>query len=179
MSIADSAGIAPAHNTQTVLLSALVQAPAGTVADLGEQFVETDFTPAGWAIFTEILRHAQGAAKADGNAEMNLPVIHAALTAQGAFHGQDNGTRALIQNIATTSADPLWLPELVAAVKQQAYRRALAAYQDTVTEIDAQTIGITDADQLLNAALKRLRAARQRLETTTPTTKAGIHIAAA
>lgn len=179
MSIADSgSGNTPVHDAQTVLLSALIQSTAGHILPLAHQLKEHDFTPAGWTVYSEILRTAQDAAQTDRNAVMNLVVVNASLTAQGALSdAHDDGTRALLAEITTTPADPLWLPELIAALKQQAYRRAGEAFTEQINNIDWQTVGIEESDETLAQAIQQIRAARARINTTAQTT--GGHLEAA
>lgn len=168
----------PHTSSELVLLTALVQARAHQVIAVKDELIPTDFTPAGATIFHAILQHAQDAAQQDRNARMNLPVINAALSEQGAFHGHDNGTQALMNEIATTESEPLWIPRLTRAVRLESWRRAFADYLATIAEIDPETIGVTESDQLLQHAQNKLQQARGRIETATPNKKAGNHLAA-
>lgn len=180
MSVApDPVGSTPETDIEVVFLSAMMQATAGTVIDYGTQLVVPDFTPAGAVIFQEILNHAHQAAQQDKNAVMNLPVVNAALTAQGAYSdGHDTGTKALMNEVATCASDPLFLPHLIQALRQQAFRRELAAFKETIAEIDPETIGVSELDTLLRNAQQRLQASRNRLETIIPNNHAGGHLAA-
>lgn len=175
MSIApDQVGSTPETDPEIVFLSAMTQATAATVIDYGKQLIVPDFTPAGAVIFQEILNHAHQAAQQDKNAVMNLVVVNAALTAQGAFSdGHDTGTKALMNEVATCASDPVFLPQLIQALRQETFRRELAAFKETIAEIDPETIGVSELDTLLRHAQQRLQEARNRLETIIPNNHTG------